>query len=204
MCGGRGTRLGGDVEKPLVEVGGVPMVDRVLAALDGSRLDDVHAVVSPHAPATRDHLELELELERLERHERDCTLVDAPGEGYVSDLGYALELDRVETPVLTVVADLPLLDAEVVDTVLDRFDAVAGDVPSDDPPSLTVCVPSAVKRRLGASVDTSFDHEGRELAPTGVNVVAGSDDHLYCSHDIRLSVNVNRPADRELAEGLCD
>ncbi|SFK98181.1 adenosylcobinamide-phosphate guanylyltransferase [Halogranum rubrum] len=202
MCGGRGTRLGGDVEKPLVEVGGVPMVDRVLAALDGSRLGNVHAVVSPHAPATRDHLELELE--RLERHERDCTLVDAPGEGYVADLGYALELDRVETPVLTVVADLPLLDAEVVDTVLDRFDAVTGDAPGDDPPSLTVCVPAAVKRRLGASVDTSFDHEGRELAPTGVNVVAGSDDHLYCSHDIRLSVNVNRPADRELAEGLCD
>jgi adenosylcobinamide-phosphate guanylyltransferase len=201
MCGGRGTRLGGEVEKPLVDVGGVPMVDRVCDALAGSRTDRVHAVVSPHTPATREHL-----------RERDCSVVDAPGEGYVADLGYAL--DRVETPVLTVVADLPLLDADVVSRVLDGFDAVrdeherdrdAGDDnDADDPPSLTVCVPAVVKRRLGASVDTSFEHEGREFAPTGVNVVAGSDDHLYRSHDVRLSVNVNRPADRELAEALCD
>lgn len=186
MCGGRGTRLGGEVEKPLVEIGGVPMVDRVLDALAGSRAGTVHGVVSPHTPATREHL----------RH-RDCPVVDAPGEGYVADLGYAL--DRVEPPVLTVVADLPLLAAEVVDRVLDyaETDGRRGD-------SVTVCVPAAVKRTLGASVDTSFEHEGTDLVPTGLNVVGGSDDHLYHSHDVRLSVNVNRPADRELAEELCD
>lgn len=196
MCGGRGTRLGADdagetgdsVEKPLVEVGDVPMVDRVLAALDASRAGRVFAVVSPHAPATREHVS-----------GRDTVdVVDAPGEGYVSDLGYALARDRVERPVLTVVADLPLLAADVVDRVLAEADAAGGDR------SLTVCVPAAVKRALGASVDTSFERHGSELAPTGVNVVAGNDDALYLSHDVRLSVNVNRPADRALAEALCD
>lgn len=204
MCGGRGTRLGGEVEKPLVDVGGVPMVDRVYDALDGRRIGQIHAVVSPHTPATRAHL-----------RGRDCSIIDTPGEGYVADLDDAL--DRVETPVLTVVADLPLLESAVVDRVLDGFDAArreheheherdggGNDTDADDPPSLTVCVPAAVKRRLGASVDTSFEREGRELAPTGMNVVSGSDDHLYLSHDVRLSVNVNRPADRELAEALCD
>lgn len=186
MCGGRGTRLGSEVEKPLVDVAGVAMVDRVLEALTSSRAETVHAVLSPHAPATRDHL-----------RDRDCTLVDAPGEGYVADLGYAL--DEVETPVLTVVADLPLLAPGVVDRVLDYAER-----PEHRGDSVTVCVSAAVKRALGASVDTCFEHEGTELVPTGLNVVGGSDDHLYRSHDVRLSVNVNRPADRELAEELCD
>ncbi|SDM06813.1 adenosylcobinamide-phosphate guanylyltransferase [Halogranum gelatinilyticum] len=190
MCGGRGTRLGSRVEKPLVEVCGTPMVDRVLDALAASRVasdgGEVYAVVSPDTPATREHL-----------RGRDCTVVDAPGEGYVDDLGYALE--RVETPVVTVVADLPLLAPEIVNRVLDE--ATRPDRHGD---SVTVCVPAAVKRALGASVDTSFESEGIELVPTGLNVVGGSDDHLYRSHDVRLSVNVNRPADHRLAEELCD
>ena len=193
MCGGRGTRLGSRVEKPLVEVCGTPMVDRVLDALGASRVasngGEVHAVVSPDTPATREHL--------AARSRRDCTVVDALGEGYVADLGYALE--RVEPPVLTVVADLPLLAPEVVDRVLD--DATRPEHRGD---SVTVCIPAAVKRALGASVDTSFESEGTELVPTGLNVVGGSDDHLFRSHDVRLSVNVNRPADHRLAEELCD
>ncbi|SEP20987.1 adenosylcobinamide-phosphate guanylyltransferase [Halogranum amylolyticum] len=196
MCGGRGTRLGGDVEKPLVEVDRVPMIDRVLDALEDSRTGQIHPVVSPHTPATRERL--------VDRFGSDESVVDAPGDGYVADLGEALDRVGRDAPVLTVVADLPLLAPAVIDRVLAEFEAARSERDGDDPPSLTVCVPAVVKRRLGASVDTAFDHGGRELAPTGLNVVAGSDDHLYLSHDVRLSVNVNRPADRELAEALCD
>ena len=70
--------------------------------------------------------------------------------------------------------------------------------------SLTVCVPAALKRRLGASVDTSFERDGRAVAPTGLNVVAGDDDTVALTYDARLAVNVNRPADRDLAEALCE
>ena len=109
MCGGRGSRLGGDTEKPLVAVAGVPMVDRVLDALDDAeRVGDVSCAVSPHTPATRDHL-----------RERDgVVVVDTPGDGYVADLSHAL--DRVGSPVVTVASDLPLLTGGVVDRVLDR------------------------------------------------------------------------------------
>jgi adenosylcobinamide-phosphate guanylyltransferase len=73
----------------------------------------------------------------------------------------------------------------------------------DDPTSLTVCVPAALKRRLGASVDAAFDFEGRAVAPTGLNVVADADDTVALTYDARLAVNVNRPEDLELAEVLC-
>ena len=182
MSGGRGTRLDAPVEKPLFEVGGTPMVDRVLAALGGSQVGEIHAVVSPHVPATRRHLS-----------ERPVGIVDAPGDGYVADLSHALERDGVESPILTVAADLPLLDGPAVDRVLAAHEGG----------SLTACVPVARKRELGVSADTTFERECRELAPTGVNVVAEGDaDTVHVTCDARLAVNVNRQSDAAIAEEL--
>jgi adenosylcobinamide-phosphate guanylyltransferase len=53
-------------------------------------------------------------------------------------------------------------------------------------------------------VDTSFERDGEELAPTGLNVVAGDRDTVQLTYDDRLAVNVNRPTDLERAEALCD
>jgi len=181
MCGGRGTRLDADAEKPLFEVAGTPMVDRVADALAASGVERTHAVVSPHAPATRERVAAR----------GDLSTVETPGEGYVEDLQTALE--AVGTPALTVAADLPLLDGDAVDRVLDAVDGR----------SLTVCVPAALKRRLGASADTTFERGGRALAPAGVNVVAdGPDETTYETYDARFAVNVNRPSDADLAEAL--
>ncbi len=192
MCGGRGTRLGGETEKPLVRVCGAPMVDGVFDALDASAAEAVHAVTSPDAPETRAHA--------ADRPGVD--VVDAPGDGYVEDLTHALS--AVGRPAVTVAADLPLLPAEAVDRAI----ATATATDPDRPRSVTVCVPAALKRRLGASVDTSFERGGTELVPTGLNVVGAPDrndeETVYTTYDARLAVNVNRSTDAELAEDLCD
>ena len=178
MCGGRGTRLDAPTEKPLLDLAGRPMVDHVTDALAASRVGRVHAVVSPRAPETRAHLS-------------DLHRIETPGEGYVPDLRRALE--RVDPPVLTVAADLPLLSGPLLDGVLDGV--------GDD--STTICVPAALKEALGASVDAAFDHDGRRVAPTGVNLVADGDtDTIHMSYDARLAINVNRPTDADLAEAL--
>ncbi|WP_435180406.1 NTP transferase domain-containing protein [Halorussus sp. AFM4] len=195
MCGGRGTRLDSDREKPLFEVGGRPMLARVADALAGSDVETVHAVVSPHAPETREFAD---ECDSL-------AVVETPGEGYVDDLRTAL--DAVETPVLTVAADLPLLDVDAANAVLGAYEARrASGAETAAPPSMTVCVPAALKRALGASLDTAFDPDGgdgRALAPTGVNVVADTDtETMYETYDARLAVNVNRLSDARLAEEL--
>jgi len=176
MCGGRGTRLDSAAEKPLFEVAGRPMVDRVRDALADSRVGATHAVVSPHAPATRDHLDGEL------------PLVETPGDGYVADLGVAL--GTVEPPVLTVAADLPLLESDAVDAVLDAADG-----------STSVVVPAALKDALGASTDQNDDSG---WVSTGVNVVGDDDDDdtVYRTWDARLAVNVNRRRDAAVAERL--
>lgn len=183
MCGGEGTRFGDDVEKPLFEVGGVPMVDRVCDALAASRVDDVYAAVSPNAPRTREHI----------ADRASLTTVETPGKGYVADLGSAIEATGGE-PVLTVAADLPLLAAGPVDRTLDAAVSADGTVRS-----LSVVVPVALKEQLGVSVDTEI--EG--VAPTGLNVVGPeTESETHVSFDARLAVNANRPADAAVAAAL--
>jgi len=178
MCGGRGTRLAADTEKPLFRVDDVPMVDRVLAALDASGVDRTYAATSPNAPATREHVEV--------------PAIETPGEGYVADLDAALVDERLTLPVLTVAADLPLLDGEILDRVLTAHDGG----------SLSVLVPAARKRALGVSDGTTFERGGREVAPTGVNAVGKSGDDAWLTDDYRVAVNVNTLADARVAERL--
>jgi adenosylcobinamide-phosphate guanylyltransferase len=177
MCGGRGTRLDADVEKPLYRIDGRPMIDRVRDALAASHVDTTQYVVSPHTPRTRERLAGDL--------------IDAPGDGYVADLQYALE--RTGLPVLTVATDLPLLAGDAIDTVLERHDGG----------SLTVSVPVALKRLLGVSVGTTMEVDGEAVAPSGVNVVSETDaDDTIVTHDVRFAVNVNRQSDGAVAEQL--
>ena len=201
MCGGRGTRLGGDREKPLVAVAGRSMLDRVLDALAAAeRIETTHAVASPHAPATRERLAA-----RRDAGDGALAVVDAPGEGYVSDLRDAMSSGPTP-PVCTVAADLPLLDGDAVDAVCDAYAA-------SDADSLSVLVPAARKRTLGASADAataaggggSTERDGGD-APAGINVVGGLDgtgaEATRTTDDARVAVNVNYPGDRRLAASL--
>ncbi len=177
MCGGGGTRLDRG-EKPLFEVGGEAMVERVIGALEGSHIGTVHAVTSPKTPETARRLEGKVDI------------IETTGEGYVEDLNAALE--TVRQPVLTMVSDLPLVTAEDMNRTIDAHDGG----------SVTVCVPVGLKHRLGVSVDTTIEDGGTELAPTGVNIVGRNPEIIRVRDDDRLAVNVNRPSDAAVAEAL--
>lgn len=182
MCGGMGSRLETETEKPLAEIRGRPMVDRVLDGLAESALDDVYAVTSPQAPNTRRHV-----TERVD-------VIEAPGEGYVRDLQYALDElpGRSDRPVLSTAADLPLLAGDAIDRVLDVYDEG----------SLTVCTPSMLSTTLGLTVDAAFEVDDGSVVPSGVNVVGGEPDETWVTWDARFAVNVNYPGDAVVAERL--
>ncbi|WP_247004059.1 NTP transferase domain-containing protein [Halosolutus gelatinilyticus] len=194
MCGGAGTRLESSHEKPLHPIDGVPMIDRVLAALAESRAETVYAAVSPNAPETRARVDSGAAVPA------PVPTIETPGDGYVDDLLTVLDRPAIEPPVLTVAADLPLLAAPVIDRALDRHgDGRDGGAYA---PSLTVSVPVALKRRLGVSVDSRLEPE-THLVPTGVNVVGSTDRTMtHASYDPRLAVNVNRRTDAAVAAAL--
>lgn len=174
MCGGEGTRLDSDREKPMVRVGGTPMVERVVGALESSSVERVVAVVSPATPETAATVE--------------CPTIETPGDGYVADLNRALADDRIARPVVTVAADLPLLDGDAVDAVLAAADG-----------SCSVVVPVGRKRALGLSVDTQFRYRGLAVTPAGVNVVDTDGDSVLLRRDPQYAYNVNRRKDLHAA-----
>ncbi|WP_226007702.1 NTP transferase domain-containing protein [Natrinema salinisoli] len=183
MCGGKGTRLESRHEKPLHPIEGTAMVDRVLAALRESEIEAIYAAVSPNAPDTRAHLE----------SAEGIATIETAGDGYVADLMTLLERPDPSPPLLTVAADLPLLEAPVIDGIL----AAHGEGDA----SRTVCVPVALKRRLGVSIDSRLEADDH-LAPTGVNVVGSTDESTTMTdvyYDPRLAVNVNRLEDAAIA-----
>lgn len=183
MCGGEGTRLRSAVdetEKPLVEVDGRPMVDHVVDALQASHVESVVAAVSPATPKTAARL----------ADREGVRVIETPGEGYVDDLLTALV--ALEQPVVTVTADIPLLTGGLVDRAIEAAD---GD-------SLAVCVPRALVEEVGASVDTTVDHDGERVVPTGLNVVGPGPDRRVVWTDKRLACNVNRPADLRCVEAM--
>ncbi len=177
MCGGRGTRLGLDSEKPLLDIAGKAMVSRVLDALETSRIDTVHGAVSPQTPATRERLQ-----------QLGISVIETQGEGYVADLDDVL--DECGTPLLTVAADLPLLSGAVVDDVLGQYDGG----------SLAVYTPVKLKQTLGVSVDNILEKNSRMIAPTGLNIVGNSNEKQLVYEHIGLAVNVNHRSDAQIAE----
>jgi adenosylcobinamide-phosphate guanylyltransferase len=102
--------MGGDVEKPMVDILGVPMVRYVLDALAPSRsVAKIYCATSSYTPETERYLE-----------EADCNIIRCPGDGYVKDLQFAIMELGLEV-VMVVSADLPLIGPGDVDWVMAEY-----------------------------------------------------------------------------------
>jgi adenosylcobinamide-phosphate guanylyltransferase len=192
-AGGKGSRISElGVEKPLVPVAGISMIDRMLEQLGRSvRLDRIYVSVSPLAPMTRDHLQ-----------GRDVVIIDTPGNGYVSDLNGSMRMIQ-EDAVLVCPSDMPLLTAGAVDALIDAYDGRSQ-------PSLTVALPPKVIESLGLIVTYVEDIDGRPLTFCGVSVVDRQEmltgnflpGGYFITEKEEFAVNVNTVRDLRLAERI--
>ena len=58
MAGGKGTRMGTRTEKPLIELGGDPMIKRVIDALSASKkVSEIIIATSPNTPKTHEFVQ---------------------------------------------------------------------------------------------------------------------------------------------------
>ncbi len=171
MAGGRGSRLGLGVEKPLIEVGGKSILERVVNALVDAGLE-VAVAVSPHTPETA-----------LKAGEMGWRVVESPGRGYVEDIGFIFKELELETA-LVVSADLPFISPGLVKNVLKEYDRV----------KQPICVAVEEDRYLsmGFSPSTVLEHDSKRLVPVGVNVMEKEEreDYFYIVSG-REAFNVN-------------
>jgi len=191
MAGGRGTRMALSEEKPLLRVGGKPMIGYVISALrDSKSVDEIVVAVSQHTPETADLLK-----------KFPVKILKTPGEGYVSDIRYSVGKLKLDVA-LTISADLPLITGEIIDKIIERYRQC-------NKPALTVVVPIETKERFGLGEEYVLEAGNKRLVPAGINVIDGRridegelEEEIYVIDREEVAVNVNTPHDLEIAERL--
>ncbi len=154
MAGGKGTRMGFcGVEKPMIEVGGVYTVERVVNALKDSRnIDRILVSVSPNTPDTERYMK-EIGIETIR----------TSGEDYVEDLHDAFGILDGDY-VLTCPSDMPLLRSFTVDAFVDYFQKNPDD-------SMTAIIEEDVVTKSGFTPSYDFDIDGKKWVLSGMNIM---------------------------------
>jgi adenosylcobinamide-phosphate guanylyltransferase len=190
MAGGKGTRMKLKEEKPIVQVCGKPVIQYVLSALKGSKkIDRIIVATTCYTPKTT----------KLMR-QSGIEVIQTPGKDYVSDMGWVVQTLKLGV-FLAIAADLPLVKAEMIDTIVERYERCGK-------PALTVAVPLETKVKLGMCIEYSFEENGQELVPVGINVIDGRkrygdewlDQDIYLLNQQELAVNINTIEELQLAE----
>ena len=191
MAGGKGSRMTLAEEKPLIIVDGKPVIEHVIEALaDAKRVKSIIVAVSKHTPKTA-----------LHATNLPVKVIQTPGKEYVSDMGYAvkkLKLDKV----LAIAADLPLITAEIIDSIVNFYD-------KSGKPALTVAVPMAKKAKFGLGSEYALKVEGEPVVPAGINIIDGRrineeelEDAICIIDMIEVAVNINTVKELKIAERI--
>ncbi len=190
MAGGAASRLGLNIEKPLLEIKGKKMIDYVLEALLSTSIEEIYAVVSPSTLKTREY---------LEKNYPDIKVIEAPGRGYIADYIYAVEKIGLREPFLLVAGDLPLITGEIIEEIIGIYRSV-------NKPALAVYVPLSLFEELGLRPTIVLEKFKVQVVPSGVNILNGAiilkeqEEYVYISKRIELAVNVNTFDDLKFAE----
>lgn len=179
MAGGGATRFGRRVEKGILEVGGVPLLERAVTALSTRGIDSVIVAVTGRTPET-ERLAARLGVEVLM----------TPGRGYHED---TLELVRLMDRYVSLNVDVPFVSSAHVTALMDRSESrsAAAVVPR------TLCIMEPEPRSV------AVDADGRPMVWVGLNIVSGDrDTDLVVLDDDILSVNVNDDEGLRMADRL--
>ena len=156
MAGGKGTRFGGDTEKPMAQFIGKPLIRRVIEATkESKRIAETYVAVTSYSPKTAQ-----------EAAEASVKVVETDGQGYHADLQQAVQDANLKCPVLIISADLPLLNGEFLDEIISKYE-------ESGKPALTVLIPEEAFREYGVSAVSPYEYKGKTYAVSGINIIDG-------------------------------
>jgi adenosylcobinamide-phosphate guanylyltransferase len=190
MAGGKGSRMGLPVEKPLACFHGEPLVGRVVNAVKSAKLvSEFFVITSQNAPQTEKWCV-----------EQGLPVFRAEGKGYHLDLKQVITQKNLHRPVLTVSSDLPTLTGEFLDSVVEAFVKCGKD-------ALAVYVPFENRKAFGLSTSSLDVWEGKQVVISGVNMINGAKideptipSGAWITDDAAVLYNVNTKEDLEIAE----
>lgn len=189
MCGGLASRMNVPGEKPLLEVGGRPMIARVIDSLRNSgRFKRIVAAVSPNTPATRDFLE-----------STGVEIVETLGGGYSADLSLVLGRLKPER-VFIISADMPLIDGRIIAEIAAK---------TQSSPVLSVVLPKRFVEKVGFTASVNIIMYGVEYCQSGISLFDTSrraqgimKEEYLVMDKVEVAANVNTKEELVLAEKL--
>lgn len=198
MCGGRASRMQqGGIEKPLLKVDGIAMVERVILALAGSgRFDRILAAISPNTPETKELLK-----------SKGIETIETPGEAYSNDLSYLLSKLKPQR-VMVVPSDMPLLNSQIISEILDVIDnssSSSGSSRKEKGPAISIILEKGFVERTGAKPSIVVDqycHSGITIFNTMSVGTEPVEEYYLVMNRKEIALNVNTKEELELAKKL--
>ncbi|MBK5133817.1 NTP transferase domain-containing protein [Candidatus Bathyarchaeota archaeon] len=191
LAGGKGSRICSNTEKPLLLFLGKPLIDRVVEAAKSARnVSQIYVVTSKNTPQTE---------ERCLKN--GWRVLKTNGEGYHNDLKQAIIEGKLNSPVLTIPADLPALTGEFIDKIITLFEERGKN-------ALAVFIPLEKRKKMELSVSSKDEFEGVMYAVSGVNIINGKkilaegkiDTAALVTDEIEVLFNINTQKDLNIAE----
>ena len=191
MCGGRASRMQQQkgMEKPLLKVNGVAMVERVILALASTdRFDRIVAAVSPNTPKTNEFLK-----------SKGIEIIETAGDGYSKDLSYLLSKLKPQK-VMTVPGDIPLLKSQIVNEILNTIDDR-----QDQEPAISIMLEKGFVESIGVKpsiILNQYCHSGITIFNTMAVGTEPVEEGYLVMNRKEIALNVNTKEELELAEKL--
>ena len=185
MAGGKGTRMYLDDEKLLLKYK-KPIILHVVDSLkDSNCFSKILAITSLNSPKTKILLQ-----------ENNIDIFNTNGIGYAEDLSLALQ--SINDSVLVTSGDLPLLDKEIIQQIVNHY----------DPNKIwtSILVTNKFLTTLGSKSDYSINFDNQNCNYTGISLINASkinsfknlDEHYIIIDDKRVAFNLNTKQDYEL------
>ena len=188
MAGGAGVRLNLG-EKPLILVGGRPLISYVIDAFRGAGCTPVVAA-SVRTPMT---------LNWCRAQGIDFCKTD--GAGYIEDMVSAVTMLEDEKPLFVSVSDIPCINPGIIHTIHEAYHSSGKDAAS-------TWVPATLVTSSRETMPYRETIHGIGACPAGINILRGDiitqsqDEVQILLDEPRLALNVNTRADLEGAEAF--
>ncbi len=185
MAGGKGTRMNLTDEKLLLKYK-KPIILHVVDSLKNSKsFSKILAATSCNSPKTKKLLE-----------ENNIETLDTSGIGYVEDLNSTLK--TIHDSILVVSGDLPFLDKEIIQIIINQF----------DPKKIwtSILVTNKFLTTLGLESDYSVTFDGQICHYTGLSLINSEKilsletliENYIIIDDKRVAFNLNSKQDYDL------
>ena len=163
------------VEKPLLKIGGVRMIDLVVDSLKRSRVEEFYVAISPNTLETKIHCK-----------EKGFNIIETGGNNYHADIAFLLKSYPV---FVSLPSDTPFLSCNNIDSLVTAYNkkSITGCVCQDTLPE-------------GITPSHILEWGGKLYTAIGVNIVTDSEDfEIFVFDNPLLGINVNTTKELEIA-----